>query len=113
MYSRPQGRDLHVPINYGGSIFNSRPAPSTPVEDLTRHRPAPPVPEPPVQESESAQEAPPCPPPAEHPKPPSPLSLFGSLGTEELLLLALALIVFQGGKEPELGLILLALLFIN
>ncbi len=43
-------------------------------------------------------------------------SLFPSLssiGTEELLLIAIALMVFQGGKEPDLALILLALLFIN
>ena len=32
---------------------------------------------------------------------------------EELLILALALIVFQGGKENELALLLLALLFIK
>lgn len=41
------------------------------------------------------------------------LSPLGSLGTEELLLIALALIIFQSGKEPQLALILLALLFIN
>ena len=41
------------------------------------------------------------------------LSPFGELGTEELLLIALALIVFGSGKEPDLALILLALLFIN
>ena len=41
------------------------------------------------------------------------LSPLGNLGSEELLLLALALIIFQGGKEPDLALILLALLFIN
>lgn len=41
------------------------------------------------------------------------LSPIGALGSEELLLIALALIIFQGGKEPELALLLLALLFIN
>lgn len=41
------------------------------------------------------------------------LSPLGSLGTEELLLIALALIIFQSGKEPQLALILLALLFIS
>lgn len=41
------------------------------------------------------------------------LSPIGALGTEEILLIALALIIFQGGKEPELALLLLALLFIN
>ena len=37
----------------------------------------------------------------------------GGLSAEELLILALALIVFQGGKENELALLLLALLFIK
>lgn len=46
-------------------------------------------------------------------KPFSLLSPIGDLGTEEILLIALALIIFQSGKEPELALILLALLFIN
>ena len=41
------------------------------------------------------------------------LSPDGSLDAEELLILALALIVFQGGKENELALLLLALLFIK
>ena len=46
-------------------------------------------------------------------KPFSILSPIGNLGTEELLLIALALIIFQSKSEPELALILLALLFIN
>ena len=50
---------------------------------------------------------------AQEAKPVSILSPIGALGTEELLLIALALIIFQGGKEPELALLLLALLFIN
>ena len=41
------------------------------------------------------------------------LSPIGELGTEEILLIALALIIFQGGNDPELSLILLALLFIS
>ncbi len=41
------------------------------------------------------------------------LSPEGSLDAEELLILAIALIVFQGGKENELALLLLALLFIK
>lgn len=41
------------------------------------------------------------------------LSPIGALGTEEILLIALALIIFQSGNEPELALILLALLFIG
>ena len=46
-------------------------------------------------------------------KPLSILSPIGALGGEELLIIALALIIFQSGKEPELALLLLALLFIN
>lgn len=38
---------------------------------------------------------------------------LGAVATEDLLLIALALIILQGGKEPELALLLLALLFIN
>ncbi len=123
MYSRPPRQDLRVPHNYSGSIFDPRPTPATPVEDLTRRRPSmSPQYEPPreqesqeapeesmqekteakAQETRSVQAA-----------PASLLSPFGALGTEEILLIALALIVFQGGKDPELGLILLALLFIN
>ncbi len=118
MYSRPQSKDLRVPHNYSGSIFNTRPMPSTPVEDLT-HRKAPPQTyQAPAQSEECpCEDAPVCdnvPKAADElPKNPSLLSPLGSLGTEELLLIALALIVFQGGKEPELALILLALLFIN
>ena len=41
------------------------------------------------------------------------LSPAGSLDAEELLILALALIIFQGGKENELALLLIALLFIK
>ena len=41
------------------------------------------------------------------------LSPEGSLDAEELLILAIALIVFQGGKENELALLLIALLFIK
>lgn len=41
------------------------------------------------------------------------LSPEGSLETEDLLLLALALIIFQSGKENELALLLIALLFIK
>ena len=46
-------------------------------------------------------------------KPFSILSPIGALGSEELLIIALALMIFQSGKEPELALLLLALLFIN
>ena len=46
-------------------------------------------------------------------RPHSLFSPFGALGTEEILLIALALIIFQSGTDSELALILLALLFIQ
>ncbi len=133
MYSRPQRQDPRVPYNYGGSIFGSRAEPSTPVEDLTRrrptheqkHKPAPEAiyeepadgyPEPFLQNVEASNEEDEAPQQKEAAASTPTSSIFspiGALGTEELLLIALALIVFQGGKEPELALILLALLFIN
>ncbi len=115
MYSRPQ-RDARIPSNYGGSMFGA--VQTTPVEDLTRHRPT--VPPPPVHDNppecdfKEEIECEKCPQKSEkcdHGT--SILSPLGALGTEELLLIALALIVFQGEKEPELALILLALLFIS
>ncbi len=119
MYSRTP-RDARIPSNYGGSMFGARPMPATPVEDLTRHaqKAPPPAPVPPPHTpdyppSEQLCEQS-CTQEEEHGKRQSSiLSPFGALGTEELLLIALALIVFQGGNEPELALILLALLFIN
>ena len=124
MYSRPPNRDSRIPPNYGGSIF-SRNNTVTPVENLTHRRTPPPPPiqeEPPTaveemhdipiynteQTEEPAKEV-----YAATEEKRSLLSPLGHLGTEELLLLALALIIFQDGKEPELALILLALLFIN
>ncbi len=116
MYSRPQSKDFRVPPNYSGSIFGSRQAPSTPVEDLTSKRTPPTYQVPPEPECE-CKKCTDCEGQGECSPEPSRggslLSPLGSLGTEELLLIALALIVFQGGKEPELALILLALLFIN
>ncbi len=126
MYSRPPSRDLRVPHNYGGSIFDRRSPQSTPVQDLTRRRQAPPQyvepipeeqpPEEEITERNTEEQSPPqqasVPQTSEKPSG-SILSPLGALGTEELLLIALALIIFQGGKEPELALILLALLFIN
>ena len=131
MYSRSHSRDIRIPPNYGGSMFNSGRKEFTPVKDLTKKSPPPqPVheelsptfeeipPEPQVQEEaeeqtvfEEKEEAEPV--SRDVKEKPSLLSPLGNLGTEELLLLALALIIFQGGKEPDLALILLALLFIN
>lgn len=124
MYSRPPNRDSRIPPNYGGSIF-SRNSTVTPVENLTHRRIPPPQPhdEPLAFTEEEVCETPMH--TEEHTEEPSAevcatteekrslLSPLGHLGTEELLLLALALIIFQDGKEPELALILLALLFIN
>lgn len=124
MYSRPPNRDSRIPPNYGGSMF-SRGNTVTPVENLTRTRTPPPQirEEPPsaVEEEinetqvhsveETQKRSAEVSVTAEEKR--SLLSPLGHLGTEELLLLALALIIFQDGKEPELALILLALLFIN
>ena len=119
MYSRSSAKNLRVPHNYGGSTFSSHG--TTPVEDLTRKRP----PSPHVAEYQAHFEDIPknsekqdsislpedCPQPKSHATPV--LSPLGELGTEELLLIALALIIFQSGKEPQLALILLALLFVQ
>ncbi len=129
MYSRSHNRDMRVPPNYGGSMFNAQQNAPTPVQDMTRKSPPPPasVPLPPPDyppyiEKELAEEIPEqaeghaeetVPVSAHSRDNGSLLSPFGSLGSEELLLLALALIIFQGGKEPDLALILLALLFIS
>ena len=123
MYSRQQSRDFRVPHNYSGNIFRDRPPIPTPVEDRTRRTPRVPPSDTEEQteinqtaldesiseafenEIEQAEEK-------KEKKVPI-LSPFGELGTEEILLIALALIIFQSGKEPDLALILLALLFIN
>ena len=121
MYSRPPNRDSRIPPNYGGSIF-SRGNTVTPVENLTHRRvppqrieeePLPPIIEEEIEareESRKTEMEVSC---SMREEKHSLLSPLGHLGTEELLLLALALIIFQDGKEPELALILLALLFIN
>lgn len=128
MYSR-SNRDVRIPPNYGGSAFSSARREHTPVQDMTRRHPTPaPLRDAPhvvVDEAEEIDEigerieeeceaegdsAPVMTQPKEKH---SLLSPLGNLGSEELLLLALALIIFQGGKEPDLALILLALLFIN
>ena len=114
MYSRPsdkQNRDIRIPHNYSGSIFNQHrnPPPEPPVNDEHKDRIYEAMQEPEPQKCEDDQ---PCESPKEQERH-SLLSPIGALGTEELLLIALALIIFQSGKEPELALILLALLFIN
>ena len=127
MYSRPPNKDLRVPHNYGGSIFDRRAPQSTPVQDLTRKRQNSSLhsqehtsddlsyPDDPIIDSNEApiekQETNVC--QTVEKQDGSILSPFGALGTEELLLISLALIIFQSEKEPELALILLALLFIN
>lgn len=125
MYSRSH-RDVRIPPNYGGSMFSAARREHTPVEDLTRKPfvPAPIREEDPIvldeveeildqngEECEKEEASAPviAPSRGKH----SLLSPLGNLGSEELLLIALALIIFQGGKEPDLALILLALLFIN
>lgn len=127
MYSRQSDRGIRVPPNYSGNIFRDSAVQPTPVEDHTRRRQntleqndtpryIEEISEEGRNDIENAvyddeqknhEES-------EHKEKKAPiLSPFGELGTEELLLIALALIVFGSGKEPDLALILLALLFIN
>lgn len=131
MYSR-QDRELRVPHNYGGSIFSSGAQPPTPVEDRTRKFPPPPPRA--KRNSEAAEEYGVHTPsvtedmeacadreeqleyngeqkPTEKPVFAPHRSPLSDIGTEEILIIALALIIFGNGKEPELALILLALLF--
>ncbi len=125
MYSRQHNRDMRLPPNYGGSRFSSAKRELTPVQDLTKKTPVQPIREDiPVYETEEPQSTEEileetCEEEARDAvavvakEKRAVLSPLGNLGTEELLLLALALIIFQGGKEPDLALILLALLFIT
>ena len=119
MYSRSSARDPRIPHNYGGNAFGIRG--STPVEDLTRKRPSSPQPEHQHIEEYDGREVLP---PSQGSRPSAKstegekatasfTSPIGELGTEELLLIALALIIFQSGKESQLSLILLALLFVQ
>lgn len=132
MYSRQSDRSIRIPHNYGGNIFRESAQTPTPVEDRTRRRPntfgqaangysatdslgaengEKTVYEAAETEKDGDTEAPQI---TEEVNAGAPiLSPFGVLGTEEILLIALALIIFQGGKEPEPALMLLALLFIN
>lgn len=124
MYSRQPDRNFRVPHNYSGNIFNGTAQPPTPVEDHTRRSPRTDTAtyrdsqtkiydaEANLNDTSSDDISESCKPTSANAKIPI-LSPFGALGTEEILLIALALIIFQSGKEPELALILLALLFIN
>lgn len=125
MYSRQKDAsgDLRVPRNYSGNVIFSPPRADIPTKqhaprDLPprqrgAERDATEISDRQDNAAEPAAQA-----AVEQRKTPdeptkSPLSPLSSIGTEELLLIALALIVFQGGKEPELALLLLALLFIS
>jgi hypothetical protein len=125
-YTDATQRELNIPPNYGGSIFGRRNANI----HFTPDRTPPPTREEPFaspSKNENRAEEATASPSAEQTiayddsqeeeaKASAPVSLFsplGALGTEEILLIALALIIFQSGKEPELALILLALLFIS
>ena len=140
MYSRQndRNRDLRIPRNYSGNVIFSDPTSDDPIKQHTprdvpmRKRYADNTEKPrsfaeqeenineinekttpdneiefvTADDAESETEP-------QKSKPASLLSPIGALGSEELLLIALALIIFQGGKEPEVALLLLALLFIN
>lgn len=139
MYSRPSSRDFRVPSNYGGSAFRDNTP--TQAQDLTRRQSQykeeyPPMRSAPDEvreqqdeiyindthedQNERCEDCHKSPKEKECGEPTrsrgahnSLFSPVGALGSEEILLIALALIIFQSGKEPELALILLALLFIN
>ena len=137
MYSRQPDRGIRVPPNYSGNIFRESIATPTPVEDHTRKQHQATEPDGTATYTEELSEEVRSednmytqPDNSEIQKDEvddnnrhdaknikekrAPiLSPFGELGTEELLLIALALIIFGSGKEPDLALILLALLFIN
>ena len=127
MYSRQPDRGLRVPPNYSGNIFRDSAVQPTPVEDHTRKRQINSEPNDAPQYTEEISdeirndtdsaicddEIKICDKKENKEKKSPIISPFGELGTEELLLIALALIVFGSGKEPDLALILLALLFIN
>ncbi len=132
MYSRQRdgSGEISVPPNYSGNAFRQRRA----NVHITPER-QPPTPKRKEEKRELRQLPPPAQAPIfeamEIPEEPqeqanttvneekksealsaSLLSPLGSLGTEEILLIALALIIFQSGKDPDLALILLALLFV-
>ena len=139
MYSRPSSRDFRVPSNYGGSAFRDNTP--TQAQDLTRRQSQYREDDPPMStpddkihehkneeydnnitddQTDRCEDCPKCAqtqecgaPDRSHVTQNSLFSPIGALGSEEILLIALALIIFQSGKEPELALILLALLFIN
>ena len=132
MYSRPIKEDMRIPHNYSGSIFRQiRTPPKAETEISTQNNkdfddtspltdiPTPSQPCYVAQDTSNTAEA--CntedstknQSQYHNKKDHSLLSPIGALGTEEILLIALALIIFQGGVEPQLALILLALLFIN
>ena len=127
-FKSPDNRSkINIPLGYKGNAF---PTPSQPRPAPAEIRQAPPTDSPKISEKalEKLKEAPPLP-PSEPPEscevcelknaPPKRsilggiLSPEGSFEAEDLLILALALIIFQGGKENELALLLLALLFIK
>ena len=123
MYTR--SKDSRIPPNYGGSIFGRRdpsfhftPDGKPPVPSPNVDAPSSDIPPEEKQGYETQREA------SNDEQNVSAVSVtgkphgsilspLGALGSEELLLIAIALIIFQSDKQPDLALILLALLFIN
>ena len=123
MYFKPTDNraKINIPLGYKGTAFSA-------LKDDPPEAPRPPVPSfkssaaheikdtadektvgESITEAQAVSESPPAERPCAHPPVPS----ENGFDAEELLILALALIVFQGGKENELALLLLALLFIK
>ena len=109
MYVRPQGyrysAEVRLPENYGGNTFRE-----------------PPLIEPDVEEQEESREEPVEAAPLPLPDKAAPTSklhlgsLFGGkggIGTEELLILALVLLLSDGENNDDLVLFLMLLLFIK
>jgi len=122
--SQNQNANIRVPLGYKGNAFPA-PKPAKPIDTKGKS-----ISEPIIIPEEPQKNEPPILPcesckmqqeikiqePQEEKNKSVSSGIFGfdgGLEAEELLILALALIVFQGGKENELALLLLALLFIK
>ena len=132
------GRSINIPYNYGGNAFRSESAPETKIHKAAHQQHSAPTKHPrdtfDAEESEDIISEPfekeylddeaadtqsvsalPC---AEHGADKrnelgSLGKLLGGIGSEELLLLAILLMISQGEKNDDLSLMLLLLLFIK
>lgn len=122
MYYRPQGyrppRDMRIPINYSGNAFiehdsSAENEPETYSEAPTENSV---LLDAEVKETEDISDAPDKPLIVEEPKSaPSSLlgNVFGKIGTEELLIIALVFLLSDNDSENDIIWLLLLLLFIK